>query len=60
MSTLRWVHTNKEVQKIYDFFKHYSEVKTIAFEDRPIDIKTFGNIKTYKISVKNHIDYYNF
>ena len=24
------------------------------------DIKTFGNIKTYKISVKNHIDYYNF
>ena len=25
--------------------KHYSEGKTTTFEDRPIDIKTFGNIK---------------
>ena len=47
-------------KKFHDFLNHYLEGKTAAFEDRPIDIKTFGNIKTYETSVQKHANYYNF
>ena len=40
--------------------KHYSDGKLNPFEDKPIDIKNFGNITTYEITAGRHGDYYKF
>lgn len=50
----------KKYESFHNFLEHYSEDETIGFEDRPIDVKPFGNIKTSGISVKNHAYYNNF
>ena len=39
--------------------KHYADGKD-AFENKPIDIKYSGNIKTSEISVSKQANYYNF
>ena len=38
-----------EVQKVHNILKHYPQGKSMALEDRPIDIHTNGGIKIYEI-----------
>ena len=40
---------------MHSVFKHYPQVKSMALEDRPIDIYTNGGIKIYE-----HADHYDF
>ena len=39
---------------MYNVFKHYPQGKSIALEDRPIDIHTNGGNKIYEIDSIEH------
>ena len=45
---------------MYHFLKNYGESTSVAFEDKPIDIKSSRNVTIYKISVSKHSNCYNF
>ena len=51
---------SSKVQKVHSVFKHYSQGKSMALEDRPIDIYTNGGIKIYEINSTEHADHYDF
>ena len=49
---------SSKVQKVHSVFKHYPQGKSMALEDRPIDIYTNGGIKIYEINSTEHADHY--
>ena len=51
---------SSKVQKVHSVFKHYPQGKSMALEDRPIDIYTNGGIKIYEINSTEHADHYDF
>ena len=52
--------TTKLHQHHHNFLEHYSDGKTLPFEEKPIAIKNIRDLTTYEISVEKHGEYYNF
>ena len=55
--------TTKSHKNVQNFLKHYVDYvdgKTKSFEDKPIEIKEIGNLKSYEISYNKHGHIYDF
>ena len=52
--------TTEKHKYIHNFLKHYEEVKSILFEDNPIDIVSYPGLSIYSIEFQKHKDFYDF
>ena len=52
--------TTSDFKVKHDFLKHYNDRQSDLFEDKSIDIETFGKTLKYSISANKFGEYYNF
>ena len=52
--------TTSDFKVKHDILKHCNEGQNKLFQDKPVDIETFGKITKYTISVNNFGENYNF
>ena len=52
--------TTSDFKVKHNFLKHYNKEQNGLFEDKPVNIETFGKITKYTISVDKFGENYNF